>query len=137
MDVAALLVGKKMIFSKSYKKIENVLVMMSYFGCREWNFKYENVERMIDETKTFKYQRGDLNFDMRTINWNEYFRNYIPGIKRFFFKESCDDIDRLKRSYQWLKRIHIFVKYLIYLLMTKKIGGVLKNLLRWIAKIIV
>lgn len=29
----------------------------------------------------------NLEFDMQTIDWNEYFLNYLPGIKRYFFKE--------------------------------------------------
>lgn len=137
MDVAAMLVGKRMIFTKAYKKIEKVLIMMSYFGCREWNFRCDNVQRMIEETKDFKYQRGDLNFDMRTIDWNEYFRNYIPGIKRFVFKESCDDVERLKRSYQWMMRVHLVVKYLIYLKLSKRISVFVRLILKWIARIMV
>lgn len=101
MDLAAFLVGKKMIFSKAYKRIEKVLLMMSYFGNREWNFGNKNIERLVQETSAFRFERGDLCFDIKTIDWNEYFRNYIPGIKRYFFKESCDDLRKLKTSYEW------------------------------------
>lgn len=38
-----------------------------------------------------------LEFDMRTIDWNEYFFHYLPGIKKFFFKESIDDKKCIKR----------------------------------------
>ena len=82
-------------------KIEKVLMMMAYFGTREWDFKNENIRRLIGTTEKFEYQRGSHNFDMKTIDWNEYFRNYIPGIKRYFFKEDCNDVKRLKSSYEW------------------------------------
>lgn len=32
-----------------------------------------------------------LEFDMRTIDWDEYFFHYLPGIKKYFFKESVID----------------------------------------------
>lgn len=101
MDFIALVVGKKMVYRKAYKKTEKILMMMSYFGTREWIFRNENIKRMVDNTKDFKYANGNLDFDLRNIHWNEYFRNYIPGIKRYFFKENCDNMKSLQRSYQW------------------------------------
>lgn len=32
-----------------------------------------------------------LEFDMRTIDWKEYFYHYLPGIKKYFFKESVNE----------------------------------------------
>lgn len=32
-----------------------------------------------------------LEFDMRTINWKEYFFHYLPGIKKYFFKEPVNE----------------------------------------------
>lgn len=88
--------------------------MMSYFGLREWHFRNENIDQLAkllkspnnhmstnefkapankcDSTTTIANgQRDgkivDLEFDMRTIDWNEYFYHYLPGIKKYFFKE--------------------------------------------------
>lgn len=32
-----------------------------------------------------------LEFDMRTVNWKEYFFHYLPGIKKYFFKEPVNE----------------------------------------------
>lgn len=101
MDFVALILGKKVMYSKAYKKIEKVLVMMSYFGTREWEFTNGNVDRLLKCTRDFKYEKGNLEFDIRKINWNEYFRNYIPGIKRYFFKEDCGSLRQMKTFYEW------------------------------------
>lgn len=80
--------------------------MMSYFGLREWHFRNENIDQLdkllksqnnhlsMNESKNQSdgiTQSGgktvDLEFDMRTIDWNKYFYHYLPGIKKYFFKE--------------------------------------------------
>lgn len=145
MDFLCLLIGKKMNYRKAYRKTEKILIMMSFFGTREWNFRNENIQRLVERTKEFKYQRGNLDFDIRNIDWNQYFRNYIPGIKRYYFKEDCDNVKALEKSYQrwednglkdpseglWsikhnksfvlsfrMKRLHEVVKYLFYTIAT-------------------
>lgn len=87
--------------------------MMSYFGLREWHFRNENIDQLAELLKSQKNHLSmdefktpsnrcddatkpnvqsdgktvDLEFDMRTIDWNEYFYHYLPGIKKYFFKE--------------------------------------------------
>lgn len=77
--------------------------MMSYFGLREWEFDNSNIDRLSSAIKSQQKMEAipngihngpvpsqmgsDLEFDMKTINWNEYFYNYLPGIKKYFFKE--------------------------------------------------
>lgn len=101
MDFLHLLIGKKMVYRKAYRKTEKVLLRMAYFGTREWNFGNENVRRLIEESKKFEFSNENMDFDLKNINWEEYFRNYIPGIKRHFFKENCKDAKKLVVTYQW------------------------------------
>lgn len=106
MDFVALIIGKRMMYRKAYRKTEKILIIMSYFGTRQWTFQNKNVQSLVEKTKNFQFQRGSMDFDMRNINWPEYFRNYIPGIKRYFLKEDCDDVRALKSSYQWYKYLN-------------------------------
>jgi Male sterility protein len=129
MDFRNIILGKKTMYRKAYKKTEKVLMMMSYFGTREWNFKNENIRRLINETKKFEFSRGHLNFDIESIDWKEYFTNYIPGIKRYFFKESCENVEKLQVSYERLRKLHNFVKYLIYVILARKMFKVLSVLM--------
>lgn len=86
--------------------------MMSYFGLREWEFENSNIDRLASEIRSqHKFQEtqnpngiddtemirdgsavlpeklSHLEFDMKTINWNEYFHHYLYGIKKYVFKE--------------------------------------------------
>lgn len=101
MDMLAYCMGKKMIYSKAYKKTENVLLMMSYFGKRQWEFQNTNIQRLASKTKEMKINHGTLEFDMKTINWEEYFHHYIPGIKKYYFKEDSAQTHILQKSYRW------------------------------------
>jgi hypothetical protein len=63
-------------------------MMLSYFGTRQWNFRNDNVQRVVKRTKTFKYSDDNaMEFDAKMINWNEYFKNYWPGIQRHLMQQ--------------------------------------------------
>lgn len=49
------------------------------------NDTYLTADKSIYKSHNF------LEFDMRTIDWDDYFSHYLPGIKRYFFKESIPD----------------------------------------------
>lgn len=98
MDLMALALSKKMIYRRAYEKTEKILIIMSYFGLREWKVGNNNVQAMAEKTKNFKNR---LDFDMRNVNWREYFSTFIPGIKRHFFKENTNDSTRMAAQYQW------------------------------------
>lgn len=53
------------------------------------------------QLKTHPY----LEFDMRTINWNEYFHHYLPGIKKYFFKERLTDNAKCIKHYRRCVRV--------------------------------
>lgn len=96
-------------------------MIMSYFGLRQWDFKFKNIERLIDETKHFKFDRGHLDFDLKTIDWSEFFKNYIPGIKKYYFRENCENVEKLRVSYDRMKKLHNLLKFLLYGFLSRNI----------------
>lgn len=112
--------------------------MMSYFGLREWQYQNTNIDELSTILRN-QHQNGynndnlkmvekfgqnehdtnmqrmhkkspNLEFDMRTINWNEYFYHYLPGIKKYFFKENTTGNEKCKRRYARLQILHILLK---------------------------
>lgn len=87
---------------RNFRKLCRVLTMMSYFGLREWRFSNENISQLVksmkfSEKSTIVQDSGAgvgvsdsmqklLEFDMRAIDWNEYFIYYLPGITKYFYK---------------------------------------------------
>lgn len=38
-----------------------------------------------------------LEFDMRAIDWNEYFVYYLPGISKYFYKQNMHQTRQCRR----------------------------------------
>lgn len=131
--------------------------MMSYFGLREWQYQNSNINQlstilrnqyrngfnvknaMLNEKvghnnecvdrQMLRRKHPDLEFDMRTINWNEYFYHYLPGIKKYFFKEKLSGNERCKRHYTRLRILHLLLKSSFHLLLVYISGNVIWKLL--------
>lgn len=86
-------------YTKGYKKLCRVIIMMSYFGLRDWNFQNDNIDA-LSVTIQQSARANSLEFDMKTIDWKEYFLFYLPGIKKYFFKENYSLIQQSRKHYQ-------------------------------------
>jgi Male sterility protein len=72
--------------------------MIKYFGARDWQIENENILRLDRKLKAQGITA--LEFDMKTIIWKKYFENLVPGFKRYFFKESFENLNQLKMEYK-------------------------------------
>lgn len=144
-------------YAKGYQKLCRVISMMSYFGLREWQYQNSNIDQLSTILRNqyrngfnvkngtlnenFEHNNGyvdrhmsrrkhpDLEFDMRTINWNEYFYHYLPGIKKYFFKENITGNERCKRHYARLRILHLLLKSSFHLLLVYLSGSVIWKML--------
>lgn len=82
LDFVALLFGKKRIYSKMMKKLTAMILVFLPFVMHRWTFGNKNYKRLVEETKDFKFQRGKHSLDFQTIDWDEYFKNFLPGVNR-------------------------------------------------------
>ncbi|CAD7006398.1 unnamed protein product [Ceratitis capitata] len=56
-------------------------------------------------------ERNLLQFNMATINWREYFRSYLSGIRRYFFKDNDDSkLQKRRALYRRLQLLHQLLK---------------------------
>uniref|UniRef100_A0A1B0DHD5 Fatty acyl-CoA reductase n=1 Tax=Phlebotomus papatasi TaxID=29031 RepID=A0A1B0DHD5_PHLPP len=97
-------------FVKAYRKIDTVLEMMSYFGLRDWKFCNNNVLQLNKLISYRNRQLYSLDFEMEKINWSDYFRHYIPGIKKYHFKEDIKNLQKSQMHYKRLYILHRLVK---------------------------
>lgn len=78
--------------------------MMSWFGLKEWKFAHHNIDEL--NARLPQAERAKLQFNITTINWSEYFRSYLSGIRRYFFKDNANDnkLQQRKTIYRrWVK----------------------------------
>lgn len=80
----------------AYTKVHKLIEVLSYFSTREWKMTNDNVNflwgRLTEADKQL------FNFDLNSIDWQEYFRVHCVGIRQFILKEDMDTIpEAMKR----------------------------------------
>ncbi|KAH8378763.1 hypothetical protein KR009_001229, partial [Drosophila setifemur] len=111
LDLIAMVTGQKRIYVKAYRKISRIIDMMAWFGLKEWKFAHRNIDE-LNELVPLEEQRTVLQFNIATINWSEYFRSYLSGIRRYFFKDSANDnkLQQRKTIYRRMLLLHTLLK---------------------------
>lgn len=70
---------------KVYKKIFKFSDVISYFALREWQFRDDRVQELW--TRLGPRDQAAFPFDISSLNWNSYYRDYICGMRLHMFKE--------------------------------------------------
>lgn len=76
--------SKTCVQNRDSYRWQNAITSMNANG-----IDHRNLNDSVHE-KPFMQHRS-LEFDMRTIDWKEYFFHYLPGIKKYFFKEPVNE----------------------------------------------
>ncbi|XP_061396164.1 fatty acyl-CoA reductase wat [Musca vetustissima] len=108
LDLIALVTGQKRIYIKAYAKITKIIYMMSWFGLKHWSFANRNVTE-LDELLTGK-EKQYLQFNINTINWTDYFRSYLSGIRKYVFKDKETNLGKRKTFYRRILFLHNLLK---------------------------
>uniref|UniRef100_A0A336LUX5 Fatty acyl-CoA reductase n=1 Tax=Culicoides sonorensis TaxID=179676 RepID=A0A336LUX5_CULSO len=118
LDGLAFLAGKPRIYTSAYQKIVRNLHSFSYFGLIHWTFSNSNIQLL--HRKLPNHERNILEFDLRTVNWTDYFYNYVPGIKKYYYKEDMTKVIKWRQHYLRLKILHYAVKIIFWVLLVIK-----------------
>ncbi|XP_030372117.1 fatty acyl-CoA reductase wat [Scaptodrosophila lebanonensis] len=110
LDLIAMVTGQKRIYVKAYRKISRIINMMAWFGLKEWKFSHRNIDEL--NALVPPAERRLLQFNIATINWSEYFRSYLSGIRRYFFKDNVNDnkLQQRKTIYRRMLLLHTLLK---------------------------
>ncbi|XP_015043113.2 fatty acyl-CoA reductase wat isoform X1 [Drosophila pseudoobscura] len=110
LDLIAMVTGQKRIYVKAYRKISRIIDMMAWFGLKEWKFSHRNIDELNELLP--RGERTVLQFNIATINWSEYFRSYLSGIRRYFFKDNANDnkLQQRKTIYRRMLFLHTLLK---------------------------
>ncbi|XP_017844489.1 fatty acyl-CoA reductase wat isoform X2 [Drosophila busckii] len=101
---------KALCYVKAYQKISRIIDMMAWFGLKEWKFAHRNIDELSERLPVG--ERAKLQFNIATINWSEYFRSYLSGIRRYFFKDNANDnkLQQRKTIYRRMLVLHTLLK---------------------------
>lgn len=98
---------------KVYKKIHKFSEVLAYFGTRKWHFSNENVQNLFENLS--KEDRDLFNFDMRKLNWEEYYKTYGLGVRQYLLHESMSTIEQARKRYFRLKIFNFSLLIVLFL----------------------
>ncbi|XP_041971168.1 fatty acyl-CoA reductase wat-like isoform X1 [Aricia agestis] len=113
VDGIAILLGKKPILRHAFDKIKKFSKVIKYFGVREWKFENDNTKSLFREMTPADQE--SFNFNIGGLEWNEYFKHYVSGVRKYLLKESEDNLQYARRKSFVLKILHNTLKYLVLL----------------------
>ena len=91
-----------------------------FFISRRWRFSTDNLAQLLNSDSLTDDDLQIFNFDVRRIEWNDYVKNYVLGIRRYVFKEENmppnDELVPLRSSDIGLKPWHFTLMYLFLFL---------------------
>lgn len=111
-DAMMRLLGKKPIMVRLYEKLHRATAALEWFTTRDWSFKSNNVVEMSQQLQGV--DQKIFHFDVRDLQWEPYWRDYILGIRKFILKE---DEESLPLARSKLKRVYYTQKFVSLLLL--------------------
>jgi len=67
-----------------------------FFSLHEWKFHCDNVCALICDAQ----DKTTFDVDVSQMDWNQYVKNYMFGIRRFILKDSSDSIPNARKKLQ-------------------------------------
>ncbi|CRK97592.1 CLUMA_CG010977, isoform A [Clunio marinus] len=110
LDILARMAGKKPIMIKVQDKLAKSVQCLEYFTTHQWKFHGDNVVALLDALT--QDDRQNFQFDVRTIQWEDYVENYVLGFRQFLFKMNPSSLEASRRRMTKLKILHQITKLL-------------------------
>lgn len=71
--------------------------VISYFSLQSWTFHDDNTRSLAN--KLSKLDQSLFKFDVAKLNWNEYFKKHVLGIRLYIIKDTMDTVpEAVKRN---------------------------------------
>ncbi|CAH0404438.1 unnamed protein product [Chilo suppressalis] len=125
VDGVAICLGRKPKMLKVYRKIHKFSSVLSYFCTREITFCNKRTRLLWDHTSDA--DKKIFPFSMADVDWNEYFDEYLAGIRRYLFKESDATLLQARMKWKRLYYLHQLVRVLFYCFAIYALWSVISN----------
>lgn len=96
--------GMKPIMFKIAKRYKMAADTGEFFARHEYNFEVKNVNELLHEISNAK-DGNEFMCDIKQLDWEEYLKNYVCGIRKHILKDDESSMERARRT---LKRFVLF-----------------------------
>lgn len=81
-----------------YRKLHKFVDVISYFSMQSWTFRDNNTRSLL--TKMSKHDKSLFRFDIAKLDWDEYFKRHVRGIRNYIIHDSEKTIPEGKKHMQ-------------------------------------
>lgn len=107
IDTYFRLTGQEPKMKVTYDKIHKFSEVIAYFSTKQWKFIDNNVQnlwiRLSDQDKEL------FHFSLKDLDWREYFRLHVLGIRQYLMKESLDTLPQAWSRFYIFQILHYTV----------------------------
>lgn len=73
-----------------YRKLHKFTEVISYFSLQSWTFHDSNTRALIK--KLSSKDQNLFHFDVSMLNWDEYFKKHVLGIRTYLVKDPIETL---------------------------------------------
>ncbi|CAG9810069.1 unnamed protein product [Chironomus riparius] len=111
IDFIFKLSGRKPFLVKIQDKFYKSMEFVEFFKFTQFFFHGNNVDKLISTMN--EDDKKNFDFDATHIDWIEYIRSFVLGVRRYIFKEDPKTIESCRKRLFKLKILHEFMKLLM------------------------
>lgn len=112
VDIVLVLKGSDIRLTKIYSKVYYYFQLYSYFNDNHWTFADQNMQKIYATLN--KRDLQDFPCFASADHYEQHYLNTVNGIRKYFFKETDEDLVEARLKYQKLTILRYIVLGLIY-----------------------
>ncbi|XP_064076093.1 putative fatty acyl-CoA reductase CG5065 isoform X1 [Vanessa tameamea] len=93
--------------------------VLAFFALREWKFKTDNVEKL--RARLTPSDAAIYNLDPRSIDWNDHYKNFVKGTRKYLLKEKDQDMEEARKHANRMYLLHKGVIFFVMILLFRLI----------------
>jgi fatty acyl-CoA reductase len=96
IDFLLFITGNKPFLVNVQKRISHGLKVLQYYTSRKWDFKNDNFQSLYKELNDVDKKK--FNFNFVEVQFKDFIRNYILGIRKYILKEKPEDLQKARNN---------------------------------------
>ncbi|XP_065070979.1 fatty acyl-CoA reductase 1-like [Rhopilema esculentum] len=112
-DTMSILIGSKPRVWRFYDRMEKAVKTLEFFTIKGWSWTGDNFLALSDAIP--EEEKKIFNFDMTTIQWDEYIEIFVLGIKQYLMKDRLENLAKARwqvtryRLVRWISCTLFFI----------------------------
>ncbi|KAL1501611.1 hypothetical protein ABEB36_006908 [Hypothenemus hampei] len=93
-DIVLIGMGRKPRLLAAYRKINKFSSVISHFATKEWKLQTDRIQ--LQQASMSKQDRELFFCNIKQLNWFEYFKVYIHGIRMYILQDPLETLEKAK-----------------------------------------